>query len=423
MFKHGWKAPAAVVALAVTVAACGSSGNGNSSSSATNGGSSAATSASPASGTSAPTGSPYVVFGVGDLSGPLEIYGKAYEIVADAAAKWINQHGGVDGHPMKVVYANDQSDSTTAVNDLVSYITEHGKPNAVFPSSGNEATSLIPAASRYGILVSSNVDGPSLLLNASKYPTAFETSNVYEEPEAAELASHHYKKVGILEQEDPYATAETPLVVADLKKLGIASVVVTFPPTATSVQPQLSQLKSDGVDVVLAETLGATSGYALQGRAALGWNVPVQGDPGLSANDPSTLVTNPSQLKGVTLAVTRSGDAKLSNYPGFKTFLAYEEKYGGIKAEGAGVDTLGWDSMMDIYAAAKLAKSIDPQKMTQVLENHFVSPKGVPWAWNGYQTYFTTTDHENNPSVAILNKEYAFPPAQKFNSVGQVPGG
>jgi branched-chain amino acid transport system substrate-binding protein len=336
------------------------------------------------------------------------------------ASHWINEHGGVDGHPMKIVYPDDASQPTTAVNDLVGYITSHGKPNAVFPSSGNEALALIPAAARYGVFVMSEVDGPSLLANAAKYPLEFEYGNpTYEPILAAHLAAEGYKKVGIMEQEDPYAAAETPLFVSALKQHGLDSVVKTFPADATSVEPEMDALRSAGVDVVLAEPLGAPAGYILTARAKLGWNIPIQGDLGFSANNPASLATSPSELKNVTLFTTAVSDAAAPHFPGFNTFLAYQKKYGTIKAEGVGVDSSGWDAMMIIYAAAKVANSIDPQKLASTLESNFAAPAGIPWA-QGYQPYYTATDHENNPPQAILNKEYVFPAAAPFNSLGQV---
>jgi branched-chain amino acid transport system substrate-binding protein len=101
------------VALAGTVvlAGCGSS---RSQSSAP-----AAASGTPAA---APTKSPYVIGTVGCWTGPQSPASVGAQYAATAWSKWVNAHGGINGHPV-TLYAEDegcdQARSISAVKDLV----------------------------------------------------------------------------------------------------------------------------------------------------------------------------------------------------------------------------------------------------------------------------------------------------------------
>jgi branched-chain amino acid transport system substrate-binding protein len=105
------------VALAAGAAACGSSGSSSTSSSST--GSSPAA----AKGTgSNVTGTPIVIGSVGTYSegaGGIQSAGKP---AIEAWASWVNSHGGINGHPVKLIVEdnmNDQAQAVSMVKQLV----------------------------------------------------------------------------------------------------------------------------------------------------------------------------------------------------------------------------------------------------------------------------------------------------------------
>jgi len=107
-----YRAITVCVITAVCVAACSSSGT--KSSTQTTGSS---------SGSASPTGAPIVLGSVESLTSPLAgninpISNKAI----DAWANWVNSHGGINGHPVKVIIEDDGGDqarSVAAARELV----------------------------------------------------------------------------------------------------------------------------------------------------------------------------------------------------------------------------------------------------------------------------------------------------------------
>jgi branched-chain amino acid transport system substrate-binding protein len=124
------KVGALAAACAFAVAACGDDGGtkatATTTATATSGGSAttAAGGTATTTGTSsaAPTKSELVIGNVGQYSGP---FGPAYQHGSNglvAWTKWVNAHGGINGHPVRVVVKNDEGDaakSIAAVKDLV----------------------------------------------------------------------------------------------------------------------------------------------------------------------------------------------------------------------------------------------------------------------------------------------------------------
>jgi branched-chain amino acid transport system substrate-binding protein len=110
-----------VGAAALVLAACSSSSK-SSSSSPTTAAPSSPTTAAPSSPTSAspaatPTGSPIVIGGVCDCTGPFGNIAQDFQPYK-AWVDYVNASGGINGHPVKFMYANDQSNPGLAVSDV-----------------------------------------------------------------------------------------------------------------------------------------------------------------------------------------------------------------------------------------------------------------------------------------------------------------
>ncbi len=109
------RAVAGIAALVVlTGAACGSSKS--------------TSTATPASSTQAGTaaaGEPYVVGSTSDLSGPIAFEGTALRDGLRAYLSYVNQQGGVNGHPIKYVALDDRSDPNTGIANVKQLVGQH----------------------------------------------------------------------------------------------------------------------------------------------------------------------------------------------------------------------------------------------------------------------------------------------------------
>lgn len=112
----------AILPVVATAAACGSSGS--SSSSASNASSASSGSSGSSSAGSTPTKSTIVIGNVGNYTGAGE-FGPQYLEAAHSLEAWasfVNGHGGINGHPVKIVSKDDKSNPATslqAVKDLI----------------------------------------------------------------------------------------------------------------------------------------------------------------------------------------------------------------------------------------------------------------------------------------------------------------
>src|SRR6202022_3460090 len=103
---------ALTAAAALAFAGCGSSSK-KASTTATTGG---------PSNTSSATKSTYTIGMIASASGGIQGNTQDFNNIVNAWQGWVNSHGGVNGHPVKVLLENDGNDparSTAAAHDLV----------------------------------------------------------------------------------------------------------------------------------------------------------------------------------------------------------------------------------------------------------------------------------------------------------------
>jgi len=120
---------AALVALGTAASGCGSDNDNdnNDSTSATP----AATSSQPAA--KAPTGKPIVIGAIGSYTGPEAPALGAMDDTIRVWEKWTNEQGGINGHPVKVIVEDDQTNATKA-KQLVRKLVEQDKVQALVGS-------------------------------------------------------------------------------------------------------------------------------------------------------------------------------------------------------------------------------------------------------------------------------------------------
>jgi branched-chain amino acid transport system substrate-binding protein len=101
-------------ALAAGVAACSSSGGSSTSASGTP--TSSPVASIPAAGGSAATGTPIVIGSVGTYTEGAGEFNDPGKPAIEAWASWVNAHGGINGHPVKLIVEDNQGDQAQAVS-------------------------------------------------------------------------------------------------------------------------------------------------------------------------------------------------------------------------------------------------------------------------------------------------------------------
>jgi branched-chain amino acid transport system substrate-binding protein len=377
MSKRKLAACAATLAVAVALSACGSSSSSTS----------ASTAAVAASGTS------INILDITATSGPTAIFGTQETDGLEAAAAYYNAHGGILGRKINVTVENDNSDPATAASILTQQLSSNpSKWTMVWAGEeGTVSAALVPILKRYDVFASFVDDGNGTCAQASACPNLFMQSppiNVAEVADAAALQKAGYTKVGIIADQATYDQSELSYMTPALAKDGIKYTTVSFPSSAVSLTPEMSQLKSDGVQAVFALALGPAAGYVLQARAALGWSVPVEFDVTGSSTDIASLVPT-SELGSVTETIQYCEDIHHNN-PAFSAMEKYTPQplAGNIICSIAGD---GWGGMVLLADAAAKAKSLSPNALGSAAQTLTITNNEVSYTTKCW----TPADHED----------------------------
>lgn len=123
---------AALAAVSLAVAACGSTSSGG-------------------GGSSSSSKSPYIVGVVAAFNGPLAITGVGAQ---QALQVFASQHAGkLAGHPLEVVPINDQSIGANAIPAFRAYLAKHPRPTALIVANSVSAVALAPTTAALHIPV------------------------------------------------------------------------------------------------------------------------------------------------------------------------------------------------------------------------------------------------------------------------------
>jgi ABC-type branched-subunit amino acid transport system substrate-binding protein len=383
----------AAAALALAVAACGSSSSSSSSSGSSSGSSSSGSSSSSSS------KKPFTVLAVIDSTGDNKLLGAQDLLGIKAAAAYWNDHGGIAGRKVTVTSVSTNNDPTTAVTSLTKWVAQNGKPDLVAPpgTSGVDETGLPAALGRMDIVGIGFSHQPCESDAQKTCPTRFGFT-VGQTPPALAVANFFKQKgaknVGLLAEEDAYSESELAPLQQQLKKLGIKSTTATFPQTAVNVVPEMSKLKSAGVDGIYGLALGPSAGYVADARQKLGMmNVPLVWDPGASSLD-LTKISSAAKLKNSWENVQRPAVPSL-NIPGRTQLLKYMKPLGPV-TQPLYIHSYMWDALLLVHdATLQNGGKTDPASLVKAFEN--LQPKYVhdPLWMTNPAVQFTANSHNN----------------------------
>jgi ABC-type branched-subunit amino acid transport system substrate-binding protein len=240
--------PAALVTaglvIALLLSACGSSSSSSSSTSSAAAPSSATTSASQAS---APSGSPIKTMTITSLNSQGPVYPNI-SITAQAYEKWINAHGGINGHPLQVTVCDDHGKPTEAAACSRQAVAQNVV--AVVGSFSFFGTNIMPA------LIASNIPNfgeccaitPPEWTSTDSFPMG--TQPLY----AVGLVKHavadgckHINAV-IIDGAQGFEPVMTNAMKAYGKSFGK---VIILPPASQDYSPQVAEATGGGADCVV----------------------------------------------------------------------------------------------------------------------------------------------------------------------------
>jgi branched-chain amino acid transport system substrate-binding protein len=358
----------ASVGMAAFIGACGSS----SSTSSSPGTSSKSSAASPSSGKV----KPFSIAVIGGESGLYGTVGQDQHQGVALAIKQLNASGGVDGAKISATYADDGGDPTRGVNAATQAVSNGASAIVGSPDTG-AAIAAVLTRLKVPEIGEIQGGGPIIYPKGLGQPPnkwAFELAQdvTIQAQKMAQIAvAHGCKKNAILHDTTSYGTSSAAAVVSSLK--APAPVINDAVPenwtqsSAPDVGPELLKLKSAQVDCILSFVSGpAAARLAVQGKQG-GYTPLIIGGNQLSQT-PEYPKLGGTAVNG-TLSVTFK--ALYSPNALYKKVAQEYAASGGKLVSGqprSPFVNIGYDSVMAIAAAVKLANSSNPADIRDALE-------------------------------------------------------
>ncbi len=232
--------------------------------------------------TTTETKDPYVIGAVLSETGTYAGLGEPERNTLEMEVAKINEEGGVNGHPIEIVYEDDATDPDTAVAATTRLIDKEGVI-AIIGATGTGATmAMRQEIDRAGIPQISPAGGTAV--TASFDPLVFQTpwSNSLVVPyELAYMKDKGITKIGLIADSGGFGK-DGAGVVKD--KAGAAGITVVadeaFNPGDADMSAQLTKIKASGAEAVIMVTAGKEAAIIAKNLKDLGMTIPLYGTHG-----------------------------------------------------------------------------------------------------------------------------------------------
>lgn len=350
-----------------------------------------AASAAPA--LAAPSGSPITICEVSAQSGAALGVGLGDKRGITAYTKWINSHGGVLGHPYKLVALDDASTPSVAVSDVRKCVTQIHANFILGPGETNDYVAAVPVAnSLKTILIMqgagwSGIGIPTNQLTSYSFPGLY---NAYQQNDLDMvkkiIVPRHYKRVAVIDGCDPLCDTNTKFMKQYGKQYGfkvVASEKVTY--NQTDDAPQVIKLLSAHPQaIVLGIPPGQDTVTFLKALRAQNPTIPVGECAVCTLPSFVHAVGGPNALKNVYVL----GDSQmLVKYtPSKQTRTSIDDYVAGMKAVGFGSvsniaqDLVGWATGEELTDGIRKAHSTSTEAVKTALQHQHLNLLGWSWA-------------------------------------------
>ncbi|MES2770424.1 MAG: ABC transporter substrate-binding protein, partial [Pseudomonadota bacterium] len=273
------------------------------------------------------------------------------------AAKEINFKGGVLGRPIQLIERDDQATPTVGAKIAEEFAAVE-KPVAVlgFVNTG-VALAAQKTLQEARIPVLTNVSAGAVLTKQfvpPKYPENYIFRNAASDTIQSEmvvreaLERRRFKRVALLVDSTPYGQQGKELLLAALSKRGITPVAVEqFDIGASDMRAQLERARKANAEVLVCWGVGPELAALANGRARLGWRVPMVGGWTFSM---SSFIENAGvNGNGVRMPQTFIAEPTTSRHTTF--ISSYLSTYQVEQIPSAVSAAQGYDSLLLIAAA------------------------------------------------------------------------
>ena len=306
-----------------------------------------------------PSQAPLRLGAIFPLTGDVASYGRAAKNGIDLAVAEINQHGGIGGRHLQVVYEDDQADASKALAALEKLISVDKVPLVMGSAASSVTLALCPAANRSKVVLVTPISSSRELTgNCGQYFFRVCPSDVVQARMMADwLKSDERRNVAVLYVKNSWGQGLRDEFV---KSFSAGGGKITHEESCNEgdreLRGQLNKLTASRPDAIYGITYGREGGAMLRQLREMGSTLPVYGADVWGS--PELAESAREAAKGVRIIVP----AKLES-EGYKTF---ERKFTARYKSAPDTYAAYSYDMMNLLAAA-LSKASSPEALRSAI--------------------------------------------------------
>ncbi|MBS1887648.1 MAG: ABC transporter substrate-binding protein [Actinobacteria bacterium] len=330
-----------------------------------------------------------------EKTGPVPVLGAEAEGY-EAAVKWINSHGGVDGHELKLIVHDNAGEAAKAVSDLRTFAQE-GIKLVVGGAFGPDCAAEAPVSAEAEMIVfcgsTDNLPEP----DTHMFGVGLGYSPTIEA--AAKMIAKYSKKPAVFADKDKSGDDSAHEAPLQLKKQGLEPILIRTSPTESSFKAAIQNAISQGADGLWFTECTPAAISAVGDAKALGFKGKIYLENCLGSFEVAEAL---KQLAGNEQQIIIQVPSLL--LPGKAPTEAEQKAIETFKEAVPGKPNLvvgsGWDAIWMIKKLLEQTKTLDVKTNVEALENNF----GFTGVW--HSGTFTTSDHRG-----AIAEGYAIPAA------------
>jgi branched-chain amino acid transport system substrate-binding protein len=313
----------------------------------------------------------------------------------------INAAGGVNGRQIEMVTRDTQGDPTKAVNAAQEMLGSVGVHAIWGPNNSGESLATTPIIARRNI-PNVHICGVNALID-SKYPQAYRiapnNAQCAETPRKYCIDTLKVEQVAVVGDSTGYGTMMVSDSATDATTNGLKVVLkAQLDASQPDLTPGLLRMRDAGAQAIIVWTVstGMVS-RLLNGRASIGWDVPVVGHSSMGSGEVGKLLDRPANWEKVYIYGTRSTTYDAQGKLPDRVQAFVEEIKGKIELS----DTTLWWVLTGVDAINIIADAV---------RNAGSSPQEIEGWWNEQAHYpglyanyrFTPTQHNGFPDDELV---------------------
>ena len=318
---------------------------------------------------------PYLIGATVSESGPGATLGRPEADSMQMAVDEINKAGGVNGHPLQITILDDESNATTAVNNVRKLLDAH--PVAILGSSLTQTSlAMVPVVTQAQIPMISYASSSQVIQPVTdrrwifKMPiTDFHVAQTMQEY----MKRRGLTKVAVVYRNDDYGKTGLSHFQDAGKKAGFEVIdAEAIAATASDATTQLTHVKSANPQAIVVWTTLPSANVVIKAYRELGLNLPIFYSDGAATG--VFVQQAGASLNGAYIASTKINVAEglANNDPQKKILQRYIGSFVRLYPKDAPVSIFGGFGYDGVYALANAlrnAKTTQPEKLRDAIEH------------------------------------------------------